>query len=215
MLTVSRAHLPHDAYSLWDSLINARRNARVVTVNSATPPQLGGQVFVDETKSGDYLLVAVPVLPGQLALFRKTIRGLVLPGQRRIHMHKESPARKREILGAITAVVPEVRIYRANRNYSGEIIRRRACLTALVRDAVSDERTELILDEDPTMHQRDDGWIIDALRETKTRHPLAHRHAHAATEPLLVLPDVIGWAWARKGEWRNRLSGVAITLSEA
>jgi len=181
-------------------------------VNRPTPPQLGGQVFVDESKAGDYLLIAVPVLPSQLALLRKTVRGLVLPGQRRIHMNNESPTRKRQILAAINEVAPTAVIYRADKMYSGELVRRKACLSALVKDAVRENRTELILDADPTMQQRDDGWIIEAIRMSGSYYGLAHRHAHSAHEPLLVLPDAIGWAWARKGEWRNKLSDVSITV---
>lgn len=29
-------------------------------------------------------------------------------------------------------------------------------------------------------------------------------HERAAQEPLLAIPDVIGWAWARSGDWRRR-----------
>ena len=33
---------------------------------------------------------------------------------------------------------------------------------------------------------------------------LQYRHERAAQEPLLAIPDAIGWACARGAEWRRR-----------
>lgn len=58
-------------------------------------------MFVDESKNQDYLLVAAETIPGELALARKTVRGLHKPGQRRLHMVKESPARQHTIMSTL------------------------------------------------------------------------------------------------------------------
>lgn len=53
----------------------------------------------------------------------------------------------------------------------------------------------------------------DLARLIRT-HPcpdLVYLHERAAQEPLLAIPDVIGWAWARSGDWRRR----ALPLVEA
>lgn len=62
---------------------------------------MSNHVFVDETKRRGYLLVASVVVPGDLDPIRRTLRGLVLPGQRRLHMKDESESRKRSIATAI------------------------------------------------------------------------------------------------------------------
>jgi hypothetical protein len=54
---------------------------------------VSAHVFVDESKHRDYLLVAAAVMPGDLTAARKAIREVVMPGQRRVHMKKESDAR--------------------------------------------------------------------------------------------------------------------------
>jgi len=51
---------------------------------------VSGEVFIDETKHRNCVVVAAVVVPGDLAALRRTMRGLVLPGQRRVHMTKES-----------------------------------------------------------------------------------------------------------------------------
>jgi len=46
---------------------------------------VNNHVFVDETKRRGYLLVASVVIPGEVDALRRTLRGLVLLGQRRLH----------------------------------------------------------------------------------------------------------------------------------
>jgi len=72
-------------------------------------------VFVDESKKQDYLLVAAVIIPGDLALARKTVRGLHKPGQRRLHMVKESPARQHTILSTLGTSTPRSRSIRLGR----------------------------------------------------------------------------------------------------
>ena len=50
---------------------------------------MSSHVFVDETKRSGYVLAAVTV-PDPVVT-RKLVRGLVLPGQRRIHLKREQP----------------------------------------------------------------------------------------------------------------------------
>ncbi len=64
--------------------------------------RVNNHVFVDETKRRGYLLVASVVVPGDVESLRRMLRGLVLPGQRRLHMKDESD-RRRSIATAISA----------------------------------------------------------------------------------------------------------------
>lgn len=58
-------------------------------------------IYVDETKAKGYLIAAVSVGPAQLAVARKGIGALRLPGQRALHMQGESDARRRQIADTI------------------------------------------------------------------------------------------------------------------
>lgn len=75
---------------------------------------MSSHVFVDETKRSGYVLAAVTV-PDPVAI-RKLVRGLVLPGQRRIHLKREHDAARR---------------------YLTELAARAGCLAALVEDLVA------------------------------------------------------------------------------
>ncbi|WP_125775112.1 hypothetical protein [Antribacter gilvus] len=169
-----------------------------------------GQVYVDESKSGAYLLVAVAISPTRLATARKTVRSLVLPGQRRLHMKTESDVRRRQILSTFDHAGFTVRIYRADTNFKNDIMRRRACLDALVADIARCGHTRLCLESDESMDARD-RRALALLTRTHGCQDLVYFHERAAAEPLVAIPDAIGWAWARGGGWRQR----AIPLVEA
>jgi len=179
-------------------------------MNSDNDGTVGGFVFVDESKAHDYLLIAAVVRPAQLAAARKAIRRLVLPGQRRIHMYKESDARRRQLLSVIGQLGIDVTIYRASRAYPAEVIRRDRCIAALVADATRARHIELIFELDASIYRRDQAQINDAMRLNNCVDRLAYRHSQASTEPLLIIPDAIGWAWAKGGDWRCRCGTVKI-----
>jgi hypothetical protein len=85
-------------------------------------------VLVDETKRRGYLLAAGAVLPEDLDSVRRLLRGLVLPGQRRLQMKDESDPRKRSIAKAIVVSGVQATIYDAGRRtrMSASAVRR-AC----------------------------------------------------------------------------------------
>ncbi len=55
--------------------------------------------FSDESeRAGVMLLDVVLVSPGEVAGARRSLRALLLPGQRQVHTAKESPRRRRAVL---------------------------------------------------------------------------------------------------------------------
>jgi hypothetical protein len=67
---------------------------------SSTLSQLGGcDVCVDESKRSGYVLAAVTVTDP--AAVRRMVQGLVLPGQRRLHMKREQTRRRGTIVSAL------------------------------------------------------------------------------------------------------------------
>lgn len=163
---------------------------------------IGGHVFVDESKAKDFLLVAAVVVPHGVDEARRTMRDLRLPGQSELHMFRESDGLKRTILTTIAQLRPEVVIYRAPRDGRTELVRRGACLRALVADCAAAGHEHLCLDRDATMVKRDNQHIIEAARQAGISATFRDLHDTAASEPLLAIPDAVAWAWAKGGAWR-------------
>jgi hypothetical protein len=133
------------------------------------------------------------------------LRGLVLPGQRRLHMKDESESRKRSIATAIAVSGVTATIYDAGRRYRDERERRAACLHALVLDAARRGDAMLVLEQDDTLLNWDNQRLIEFTRAAGCRDTLRHEHRRAASELLLATPDAVAWCWAKGGDWRRRI----------
>ncbi|MCB1288835.1 MAG: hypothetical protein KDB47_14275 [Mycobacterium sp.] len=168
-------------------------------------------IYVDETKQRDYLLVASVHAPTDLTALRQVVRGLLLPGQRYLHMKDEKDGRKRTIAQAFVGAGVEATIYCAGAEYRNERERRSACLRALIDDHAS-LNAHIVLDEDETMVRFDNQKLIEYTRAAGCRDTLRYEHKRSHTDALLAIPDAIAWCWAKGGEWR-KLIQPAITAT--
>ena len=112
---------------------------------------VSSHIFVDETKHRDHLMVAAVVLPADLQPVQQLVRSLVLPGQRRVHMKKESAPRKRLIADTTTDSSVKAVIFDAGRGYGSELDARRACLHAVKAYADDLGATRVVFEQDDSL----------------------------------------------------------------
>lgn len=167
----------------------------------------GGHVFVDESKQRNYLLVAAVVMPADIAAARRELRALVMPGQRRLHMKKESAARRSAIIEAIASTGTSAKIYSAGRA-GRELVAREACMRAVVADMIAGGQHVLVIEQDDSLLWWDQQRLIEITRETGCRDSLRYEHQRAEHELLLAVPDAIAWCWAKGGLWRERVQAL-------
>lgn len=171
---------------------------------------MGTRIFIDETKAKSYVVVAAVCPEASLVKARHTIGGLVLPGQRSIHMKHESPRRRSQIASAIADLGGSgvsVVVLDAGRGPEPEYERRDRALRAVVERAVGESPVHIILDLDRTLVSRDARSIAGAVRDL-AGPSLTYSHHSLASEPLLAIPDVVAWCWARGGGWLRRITPV-------
>lgn len=171
---------------------------------------MSSHIFVDETKLRDYLMVAAVVLPVDLQPVRQLVRSLVLPGQRRVHMKKESEPRKRLIADTIAGSSVKAVIFNAGRDYESELDARRACLQAVITYADESGATRVVFEQDDSLLRWDGQRLVEITRAAGCRDTLRYEHHRAGSEELLALPDAIAWCWARGGHWRRRIAPALI-----
>lgn len=141
-----------------------------------------------------------------LRALRYVIRGLLLPGQRYLHMIKENDGRKRTIARSLVAAEVRATVYRATSpRLRNDRYRRAACLRALVEDHTTAE-TKVVLDQDDTMLNWDNQRLIEYTRQAGCHDTLHYEHLRAHSDVLLAIPDAIAWCWARGGAWRQLIS---------
>lgn len=136
---------------------------------------------------------------------RKVVRGLTLPRQSRLHMVRENPARKAQIVAALVALDVTATIYDAGRRHPSELAARAACLRALIEDQAG-MATSVTIEQDDGMVSHDNQAFIDLTRATGQRDTLRYEHQRAVAEPLCALPDMIAWCWTKGGDWRERIT---------
>lgn len=163
---------------------------------------MSGHLFADETKQNGYLMVVSAILPCDLNQSRRTVRDLVLPGQRRLHMKNESDSRKKLILSTLGRMAVEAVVYDAGKRYRTQREARAACLQTIVKDAALRGHTGLTLEIDQTLEQWDKQNLIEATRAAG--YTMHYGHETASAESLLAIPDALAWAYAKGGDWRRR-----------
>jgi hypothetical protein len=164
-------------------------------------------VYVDETKRSDYVLVAVTV--DDPAAARQAVRSLVLPGQRRLHMHNEQAQRRRRIVSRVQTLPIRATIYDAGRLYGTDRAARSACMEALVGDMAADGiDTELVVEQDDSLVASDRHELYRFVHRAAATDRLTYRHQRSYEDELLALPDIVAWCWVRSTEWRRRVAPV-------
>ena len=157
--------------------------------------------FIDESQRSRYILTAVVLHPSDLSRVRSAMRKLVLPGQERIHFRTESDRQRRMIISGIASLGVSAEIVTASGATESS---RAACLHELVlRLSDLPVRTYLLESRDQSRDRGDRRTIFTAL--SKAGCTARYDHALARQEPLLWLPDIIGWAHGHGGDWGRRV----------
>jgi hypothetical protein len=164
-------------------------------------------VFVDETKDRGFVMAAAALPAACLNDARKAIRGLVMPGQRRIHFHKESDARRKQILDVIEAIPLRVVFYDATRLPRNR--QRDACLRSITQDMALEGAQMLVIERDESVLDADRRLLYRCFRELECPWSVQYRFPRAHEEPLLTIPDAFAWCFNRGGHWRKRALAAA------
>lgn len=164
--------------------------------------------FVDESvRGGVYLVGAVIVAPERVHSLRRDMRSLLLPGQRELHMKRESERRQRLVAQRIVAAGVSTQLYVAALGPRRGADARAACVSRLVADLVDCRAERLVLDSRTSGQDKlDEGVIRGALGGHPHRRGLRYEHVHSETEPLLWIADVVAWCHGRGGDWRRRIA---------
>lgn len=163
---------------------------------------MGAHVFVDESKERG-LLVAAAFLPiPKVTPARRAVSRLVLPGQRRIHFHKEGNPRRHRILEVVTDLEAEVVIFDGSA-YPNAKTARDACLTELINVIAKVGADRLVIERDESSVKSDQRLLYREVRSAGIAERLRYHHLKAHEESLLAIPDAVAWCWAKGGLWRR------------
>jgi len=167
-------------------------------------------IYVDESKYRGYLLASVSIEALDLPVARRLMTDLILPGQYRLHMRKENPRRKKQIITALCDAGITANVY-ADRHHRDDLAARSACLQALVNGSVGSD-VRLVIEQDDGLVSRDRADLYRYVHQSGRNDTIGYEHQRASADLLLGLPDVVAWAWAKGGDWRRRIRPTVLTV---
>lgn len=159
-------------------------------------------VFVDESKARGYYLAAAATQPFARADIERAIRGLLKPGQRRIHFKSESHSRRRELLAEFGRIGLRTTIYQVKG--ANDRAGRALCLTGLVDDLLSAGASNLLIEQDDSLVASDRRLIRNQLTHGARVDQLAYCHVRPTEYPLLWVSDAVAWCHQAGGDWLRR-----------
>lgn len=159
-------------------------------------------LFVDESKSGAYLLVVACALPAELAPSRRRMNQLLLPGQRRLHFTSERDSRRHQIVDCILELGVRATIYQGPQEVR-ELAARQACIERLGRDAIAQSAELIVFEVDDSLIDHDRRTLRRVLLGPDGQPLVRYEHLRPHEESLLWIPDAIAWCWAKGGSWRK------------
>lgn len=165
-------------------------------------------LFVDESKSKGYTMVAAVVVSGDQVALRRDVRALVLPGQRRLHFTSESDSRRRQILATLERL--GVRAHVVHSEHKQQAAGRGECLRDLVALAAREGHDRLVLERDESIERGDKRVLYEAVHQLGVGDRISYAHETAHQEPLLWIADAIAWSYTRGGDWRRRVQSMIL-----
>lgn len=163
---------------------------------------MSAHVFVDESKERGLLVAAAFLAVPRVTAARRAVSQLILPGQRRIHFHKEGNRRRHQILEVVSGLGAEVLIFDGGA-YTSAKNARDACLTDLINVIAKVGADRLVIERDDSSVKSDQRLLYREVRSAGIAEILRYHHLKAYEESLLAIPDAVAWCWAKGGLWRR------------
>jgi hypothetical protein len=166
--------------------------------------------FIDESVRSDgwYRLTMVDVAARDLGSVTRALRAMVPKGRQRLHFSSEGESQRRQILNgmmrlpitALTVAAP----YQRGRD---EEPARGRCIEALIA-GLDPAIVLLVLDSRGAHRDLTDRRVIrgSLLRLAREDGP-SYSHRGSSDEPLLALPDALGWSVGAGGYFTRTVAG--------
>ena len=165
---------------------------------------MSSQIFVDESKDKGFLLAASSISCADIGRLQSEISSLLLRRQVRIHFRREQEARRLRILEALTTA-GRIRtvVFDATR-FDSMKAGRVAAITRMADYAAAVRASRIVIESDDSAAEQDRKVIRRQLAAAGLDGIVGVDHCRACEVPLLAVPDVVAWCYAKGGIWRQR-----------
>ncbi len=160
----------------------------------------GDRVFIDESKARGYIVAATAASPSSIRDAEKALRGLLKPGQRRIHFKSERDSRRREIHARMCELDLRAAVWVTKGLPNKEA--RDMCLASVTSLCCLAQVATLVVERDESLMGADRKVISAVIRDET--HQLRYYHSVPHEQPLLWVSDAVAWCYTKGGDWIRR-----------
>ena len=165
--------------------------------------------FIDESVRPDgwYRLTMVDVAARDLGDVTKALRSILPKGRQRIHFSAEGDSQRRRILDALMRLpISATTVAAPYHRGADEEPARRRCLENLVA-GLDHAIVLLVLDSRGAHRDVGDRRVLrQALRRIDRADSVSYAHRGSSDEPLLGLPDAVGWSVGAGGYFAKKVA---------
>lgn len=162
------------------------------------------RAFVDESiRRERYLMAAAAICECRLKTARRKLELKRRSGQSRLHMAKERPSRRREILSLVQSLPVGSVVVSAP---GSDRLARAVCWTAIMPMLIENDVSELRIEPIDGQQHQDRHDIREALTKIDAVGKIRYQHQGHRDEPLLWVADAVVWAAGAGGDWARRIT---------
>ena len=164
--------------------------------------------FIDESVRSDgwYRLTMVEVSARYLGSVTRALRSMLPDGRQRLHFSSEGDARRRQILTAMTRLpISGTTIGAPYRRGRDEEPARQRCLVELLA-VLNPTVAVLVLDSRGVHRDLNARRVLRGVMRASGRDLPTYSHRGSSDEPLLAVPDALGWAVGAGGHFARQVA---------
>lgn len=149
------------------------------------------QIFADESKRRDFVMVAASVRASQVGAYRRQLRSEhVRTGARRFHCTGEEDQDRRDFIATISSWPVELDMFVSKGRLESQS--RALCVAAVAAHAAATGANRLVIEADNS-HDRADRLLTETMRQQA--HPVPWDLLSPYQDALLWVPDAAAWCW--------------------
>ncbi|WP_037190547.1 hypothetical protein [Rhodococcoides fascians] len=157
------------------------------------------EIFVDESRHGDYVLVAAVVTAGDLGRAKKVMRSLKPANRDRVHMHDEGRSSRAKIIAEFIRQRPvsSALVFTAPIRGRAERQVRTELLRALTRKAVELGANRILI-ESCAQDKQDRAAVLEVLVPLRAHDRVAVVVDAPRSNEMLWAADIIAWCYTHR-----------------
>lgn len=127
-------------------------------------------------------------------------------------MKAEGDASRKRIISGFSKLEISCHIFE-KASYPSELEARTACLRQVLDGCELYHAASLTIERDESLQRWERQFLLTQQRDRSLAVEFTYQWKNPIDEPLLWIPDVVAWAYAKGGDWRSRISDAGLVAS--